>query len=65
MLVLTQDWVEQDLDAKSEAAVRAPRVYDAFTIGPPLPTALTDYIVTEYIDASDCTQRCQAGGTGY
>jgi hypothetical protein len=56
---LTQDWVAKDLNAKPDAAVRVPRVYDAFsrTI-----TAFSiqwniGYIAMEYIDAPDCTKR--------
>ena len=52
---LTQDWVAKDLDAKPEANVRVPRVYDAFSS---THTAFPiGYIVMEYIDAPDCTKR--------
>jgi hypothetical protein len=52
---LTQDWVAKDLEAKPEANVRVPRVYDAFSVATkywPI-----GYIVMEYIDAPDCTRK--------
>src|SRR6266540_3641330 len=52
---LTQDWVAMDLNAKPEAAVRVPRVYNAFSSpGAYFPIG---YIVMEYIDAPDCTMK--------
>jgi hypothetical protein len=52
---LTLGWVAKDLNAKPEAAVRIPQVYDAFSIT--TSEWLIGYIVMEYIDALDCTKR--------
>lgn len=52
---LTQDWVAKNLEARPEATVRVPRVYDAFSIaGRTWPIG---YIIMEYIDAPDCTKK--------
>jgi hypothetical protein len=45
---LTQDWVGQVLNAKPDAAVRIPKVYQAFEHG------IFGYIVMEYIDGLEC-----------
>ncbi|KAG8955869.1 hypothetical protein FRC04_006316 [Tulasnella sp. 424] len=52
---LTQDWVAKEFNAKPEADVRVPRVYDAFSMA--YPDWPIGYIVMEYIDAPDCTNR--------
>jgi hypothetical protein len=51
---LTQDWVAKELNAKPEAGVRVPRVYDFFSRV--IPEYTMGYIVMEYIDAPDCTE---------
>jgi hypothetical protein len=51
---LTQDWVAKALDAEPAAPVRAPRVYDAWTIRTGY--AAIGYIVMEYIVAPDCEE---------
>jgi len=45
---LTQDWVGQVVNARPDAAVRIPKVYNAFEHGD------SGYIVMEYIDGSEC-----------
>jgi len=52
---LTQDWVAKNLEANLEATVRVPRVYDAFSL--PTTAWIIRFIVMEYIDAPDCTEK--------
>ncbi|KAG8975208.1 hypothetical protein FRB90_009581, partial [Tulasnella sp. 427] len=52
---LTQDWVAKYLSAKPETALRAPRVYDTFSID--TRTRPVGYIIMEYIDAPHCTNK--------
>ncbi|OJA18084.1 hypothetical protein AZE42_09064 [Rhizopogon vesiculosus] len=52
---LTQDWVARSLEATLDGTVRVPRVYDAFSV--PTTSWTIGFIVMEYIDAPDCTEK--------
>ncbi|KAG8730307.1 hypothetical protein FRC10_002893, partial [Ceratobasidium sp. 414] len=51
----TQNWVAQHLNANPEATVRVPLVYNAFSIS--TCACPIGFIVMEYIDAPDCTEK--------